>query len=140
MDARTAYVTIVLLIIILYKKRNALIFIPALFIAFTLGFFLLSTNTISLTGFLVVIPETIKGLTITSFDRLIDLIFGQGLNTVSGRPVVGISEIHILNHFFTAGVFIYLLMFSIFFMIYYKYKPIILKFRFNVWFTEYFLF
>jgi hypothetical protein len=127
--SRTAYVIMVILILILFRKRNAVIFLPVIVIALSLGIFLLSASSTSLLGFKVVIPATIQGFTINSFYRLIDFIFGQGLNTVVGREIIGVSEIHILNHFFTAGAIIYFIMISIFFIIYYKYKSIILKYN-----------
>ena len=42
------------------------------------------SSQVSFKGFSNIIPEFFNGLTIDSLDRLFDLFFGQGLNSVAG--------------------------------------------------------
>ncbi len=113
--SRTAYVVVILMILLVYRhhifKRNGpLIFIVLAVLAVVMMNVFIFVSTPSMVGFLPVIQATVDGLTVDSIERFYQLVFGQGLNTIPGKPIVGVSEVHILNHLFTGGLLTYLSM------------------------------
>ena len=107
--SRTAVVAFVLILVFIFRRR-AVLLATSLGIAIMALSVLVFTSQVSLRGFSNIIPQFFDGLTIDSLYRLFDLFFGQGLNSVAGRVIIGIDEVHLLNHLFYAGLFTYLVL------------------------------
>ena len=105
--SRTAFVIFALILVFIFRKRIAQLATSFIIGIMALSIFVFSSQ-VSFKGFSNIIPKFFDGLTIDSLDRLFDLFFGQGLNSVAGRVIIGIDENHLLNHLFYAGLFIYL--------------------------------
>jgi hypothetical protein len=107
--SRTAIVIIAAMLLFIFRK-NLILFLTSIGIGLLLVFTFLLTTEVSLKGYYNIVPKFLNGLSIDSMDRLADLLFGQGLNTVIGREIIGIDESHLLNHFFYTGAFLYLML------------------------------
>jgi hypothetical protein len=107
--SRTAFVIFILILIFIFRKRIAQVAISFIFGILVLSVFVFTTQ-VSLKGYSNVIPKFFDGLTIDSTDRFFDLFFGQGLNSVVGRIIIGVDEVHLLNHLFYGGLFMYLIL------------------------------
>ena len=105
--SRTAMIALVLILLFMFRQRVFLLFASAGIGLIIISVFVL-TFKLSLEGFSDVVPKFFEGITINSMDRLIDFLFGQGLNSVVGRTIIGINENHLLNHLFYVGFFTYL--------------------------------
>jgi len=115
--SRTAIVIFALMLVFIFRKRA--LQLASSFSIGVLGIIaLVFTSEVSFKGFSNIIPRFFEGLTIDSFNRLFDLFFGQGLNTVPGRIIIGVDEVHLINHLFYAGLFIYLALALLTFFLY----------------------
>ena len=107
--SRTAIVVLALILLFIFRNQTIFLLISAGFGALMLATFVFTTE-VSLSGFSNIFSSFVDGLTINSFERLVDLLFGQGLNSISGRVIIGIDEMHLINHLFYTGVFMYLIL------------------------------
>ena len=104
--SRTAIVILALILLLMFR-RNAFFLLTSAGIGAILISVFVFTTELSLQGFSNIIPKFFEGITITSIERFMDFLFGQGLNSVAGRLIIGIDENHLLNHLFYAGIFTY---------------------------------
>jgi hypothetical protein len=115
--SRTAIVIFALMLLFIFRKRPLHLAL-SLITGLSAIVFLISLSRISLEGYSNIIPRFFEGLTIDSIDRLFDFLFGQGLNSVPGRIIIGIDEVHLLNHLFYTGLFTYLVLIFLTFFLY----------------------